>query len=57
MTYKELKEKLDSFTPEQLEMHVTVHDTYNYEFYPVDNVDIITISTDELDKGQPYLNF
>lgn len=46
MTYKELKEKLDTLTPEQLEDNVTVCDQNQAEFFEASDVE--TTKDDEI---------
>ena len=53
MTYKELKEKLDKLTEEQLMTDVTIFDTVERQFYG--GIDFgITDESDVLDAGHPY---
>jgi len=53
MTYKELFNKLCRFTPEQLNMDVTVYDSGDDEFYAVADYQI-TEEDDVLDKNHPF---
>lgn len=57
MTYQELKEKLEKFTTEQLNMDVTVFDTNMDEFFPVLQVRETGNTADVLDPHHPYLAF
>lgn len=52
MTYRELKTVLESLTPDQLNMDVTVLNTSDVEFYPVKPVKSIDVW--KLDENHPY---
>jgi|688.fasta_scaffold1609388_2 hypothetical protein len=52
MTYKELLNKLNKFTQEQLQMDITVQ--INGEFYPACKLDF-TEELDALDVNHPFL--
>lgn len=52
LTYADLRDKINEFTDEQLDMEVTVHD--GEEFHLMNSL-AITDTTDVLDEGHPYL--
>lgn len=54
MTYAQLKAWLETLTPEQLAMNVSIHDVDNDEFHPLADVGIIT-DGDVLDMNHPIL--
>jgi len=55
MTFRELKENLDSLSDEQLDCDLTVYDPNEQEFYGA-NLDLSTTEeSDVLDKNHPYL--
>lgn len=53
MTWRELRDKLNSLTDEQLDTDVTIADASG-EFHPMDSF-AITDETDVLDAGHPYI--
>lgn len=57
MTYKELRDLLDTFTPEQLNQTVSVYVRVVDEIYPVTEpiVEVTDDSTDVLDPGHKFL--
>ncbi len=52
MTYKDLLEILSELNEEQLNMDVTVYDSIDDEFFPID--EILTAENDVLDKDHLY---
>lgn len=55
ITYRELLNKIKSFTDEQLDMTATIYVNDTDEFYGVNTVKITT-ETDTLDENHPYLS-
>lgn len=55
ITYRELLNKLNSFTNEQLDMTATIYISDSNEFYGVNQLKITT-DTDVLDENHPYLS-
>lgn len=56
MTYLELKQMIETFTPEQQNMEVTVYDERMDEYFPAEEFLISDESfNDCLDNGHPYL--
>lgn len=56
MTYRELKDLLDKFSDQKLDMNVVVYHADATEFYPVDVISFSTNENDVLDEGHPVLN-
>ena len=54
MTYQELKEKLETLSPEQLNMDVIVYEIGSDEYYGV-GIFNVTQHNDVLDENHPYL--
>jgi len=58
MTYRDLLNIIKQFTPEQLDMHVSVYTIEACdpdEFYELERVDYTDEAIDVLDKDHPYL--
>jgi hypothetical protein len=55
MTHRELLEKLDELSEEQLDLDVTVYDSFNQEYYPLESVEVCE-EDDVLDSGHPVFN-
>lgn len=56
MTYKQLLQKLQELSAEQLAMDVTVYDSLNDEFYPSTDLGI-TEGIDVLEDNHPIIKF
>lgn len=55
-TYRDLLEKLQNLTEEQLDMTVTVEDNYENKCYPA-QFDICGENHDSLDNDHPVIRF
>lgn len=56
MTYLELKQMIETFTPERQNMEVTIYDERMDEYFPAEEFLIFDESFDDrLDNGHPYL--
>jgi len=55
-TYQDLREWLETFSPEQLKMIVTIYDDYDY--HPIGSLSFNEgeFASDTLDLGHPYLS-
>lgn len=56
MTWRELRDKLNTLTDEQLNTDVTIFDGNVGEFAPADGFDIAD-ADDVLDTGHPFLRY
>lgn len=57
MTYEELRNWIDSLTPEQRNQSVTIYDNENDEFYPTHFCWISTKNdTDVIDENTPVIS-
>lgn len=56
ITYRELKEKLEKLTEEQLDMNVSFYDKMNDEYYS-GGAFFITDEDDVLDKNHPVITY
>ena len=54
MTYEELKKHIEVMDKEQLQQDVTIYDTLDDEYYPVNDINLAS-STDVLDINHPFL--
>lgn len=54
MTYQQLLNQLSEFTPEQLQMDVTIYDPSSEEYFGIGNLRI-AIDNDVLDNGHLYV--
>ena len=55
MTYKELKAHIDVMDEEQLNQDVTLYDSADDEFCPIDDISFADNLCDVLDTNHPYL--
>ena len=55
ITYQDLREWLDTLTPEQLTCNVAVIDPYENEIIPIFDIGITNDTIDTLDSGHPFL--
>ena len=56
MTYQDLQKWIDSLTPEQKQMSITIHDNIADEYYPIHHC-WVTQEDDVIDKNSPVITF
>lgn len=55
MTYLELKQMIETFTPERQNMEVTIYDYRMDEYFPAEELIFAIADEDRLGNGHPYL--